>query len=178
MDELAADFELFIQALTTACIGMNDPHYFQLPVANMDEPVFRERVYCYELYHQIRKALGDDFPYKLDGEVDKNGHPLIPGEIKPDFVVHVPGKMERNLAVIEVKPVTVDKEELEKDLNKLKRLLAESKYHWALMLIYSDGKRDLPTEIKSKIIDFSRMYKGYVLLAWHAGRGQRLKIIT
>jgi len=27
--------------------------YFQLPVADADS-VYRERVYCYELYHQLR----------------------------------------------------------------------------------------------------------------------------
>lgn len=65
--------------------------------------------------------------------MDKNGHPIIPGEIKPDLVVHVPGEMDRNLAVIEVKPVTVDIGGLEKDLNKLKWLLAKGKYRWASM---------------------------------------------
>ena len=47
--------------------------YFQLPVADADS-VYRERVYCYELYHQLRGSCGN-FPFSLGGEVDKIGHP-------------------------------------------------------------------------------------------------------
>ena len=38
-------------------------HYFQLPVAEREDPIYRERVYCYELYHQLRTLLEDrDLP--------------------------------------------------------------------------------------------------------------------
>jgi hypothetical protein len=84
-----------------------DAHYFQLTVARNDELIYRERVYCYELYHQLRLLLGDDFPYKLDGELDKRGHAIISDGKKPDFVIHVPGEMGQNLVVIEVKTVNV-----------------------------------------------------------------------
>ena len=43
--------------------------YFQLPVADA-EGAYRERVYCYELYHQLRSEWRD-FPFSLGGEVDK-----------------------------------------------------------------------------------------------------------
>jgi hypothetical protein len=54
-------------------------HYFQLPVAGSDaeEAEYRERVYCYELYHRWRCHWAEGFPYSLCGEVDKQGHPLI-----------------------------------------------------------------------------------------------------
>jgi hypothetical protein len=49
-----------------------------------------------------------DFPFSLGGEVDKGGHPHFKNgpyaKAKPDFLVHVPGTMEANLACIEVKP--------------------------------------------------------------------------
>lgn len=57
----------------------------------------------------MRKKLGDEFPYRLDGELDKVNHPEIHERIgpkKPDFVVHVPGDMNRNLVVIEVKTIS------------------------------------------------------------------------
>ncbi|MCC6968047.1 MAG: hypothetical protein IT391_17385 [Nitrospira sp.] len=51
--------------------------YFQLPVAGQTLPIYRERVYCYELYYQLRVALPDDFQFSLAGEVDKSGHPIF-----------------------------------------------------------------------------------------------------
>jgi hypothetical protein len=82
--------------------------YFQLPIAEADA-VYRERVYCYELYHQLRR-LWRDFPFSLGGEVDKEGHPHFKNGpyagAKPDLLVHWPGNMDGNLACVEVKPGT------------------------------------------------------------------------
>jgi hypothetical protein len=99
------EFKHFMRCLEEAGRRI-DRHYFQLDVAGSEESIYRERVYCYELYHRLRYVLGDSFPYKLDGEVDKEGHPIIRprlGPKKSDFIVHVPGKMNRNLIIIEVK---------------------------------------------------------------------------
>jgi hypothetical protein len=49
--------------------------YFLLPIHGAD-PVFRERVYCYELYHQMR-LLWPGGPYRLNGEADKRAHPYF-----------------------------------------------------------------------------------------------------
>jgi hypothetical protein len=56
----------------------------------------------------------------LSGEVDKQGHPLIRGEDKPDFVIHVPGQM-CNLLVVEVKPGNATPRRMVDDLRKLTR---------------------------------------------------------
>jgi hypothetical protein len=52
------------------------PEYFLLPVYG-GPSVYRERVYCYELYHQIRLLWPGDCPYRLNGEVDKRAHPYF-----------------------------------------------------------------------------------------------------
>jgi hypothetical protein len=88
--QLLNDFEVFLKCLYEEGKRTLDPHYFQLPIAGEPDPIFRERVYCYELFHQLRNTLGDDYPYKLDGEVDKIGHPIIKGKKKPDSILHVP----------------------------------------------------------------------------------------
>ena len=47
--------------------------YFQLPVFGKEEPIYRQRVYCYELYHQLRMLLDEDAAiagYVLSGEID------------------------------------------------------------------------------------------------------------
>ena len=177
-ETMEGDFNKFMECLKKACAKI-DKHYFQLSVAGRKKPVFRERVYCYELYHQLRNALGDDFPYKLYGEVDKSGHPVIRGEKKPDFIVHEPGKMNRNLVVIEVKPITVKDYigRLVEDLKTLQSFIDEAKYYRAIMLVYGDGKQELPKRIISSVKRFSKRCKGRILMVWHRGPGEEPRII-
>jgi hypothetical protein len=104
-----------LQQATTA-IGRE---YFLLPIHGAD-PVHRERVYCYELYHQMRLRwpAAEDCPYRLNGEIDKAGHPYFENERgtpKPDLLVHVPGAGD-NCAVIEVKSSRARAKEIRKDL--------------------------------------------------------------
>lgn len=53
-----------------------DGLYMRLPVDG-GEGQYRERVYCYELYHQMRSRWPSPCDYSLNGEVDKRGHPII-----------------------------------------------------------------------------------------------------
>lgn len=92
--------------------------YFQMPVAGQTDAEYRERVYCYELYHRWRSHWVEGFPYSLSGEIDKHGHPIIRGDPKPDFLVHVPGRMA-NLLIVEVKPVTAPWDRMADDLRRL-----------------------------------------------------------
>lgn len=137
------DFDLFLDALRHAT-SLIEPHYFQLPVAELEDPVYRERVYCYELYHRLREVLPGEFGYRLDGELDKSGHPLIHrtvGPVKPDFLVHERGVMNKNLVVVEVKPITVQKDGLEKDFQTLRDFVSKAEYFRAIYLIYGDGSK-------------------------------------
>lgn len=114
--------------------------YFQLPVADADA-VYRERVYCYELYHQLR-CLWEDFPFSLGGEIDKQGNPHFHGgpyaASVPDLLVHVPGNMDRNLAIVEAKSAkglggTRD------DLRKLAWFCDNAHYFRGVFLVYGDA---------------------------------------
>jgi len=171
---MVGDFGRFMERLMGAGEKI-EPHYFQISTAGSDELIYRERVYCYELYHQLRNALRDDFPYKLDGEMDKVGHPIIRGGEKPDFIVHVPGRMDRNLVVIEIKPITVENRELEKDINTLKRFLKEADYRHAIMLMYGDLER------RSNIIKTAKNLirnNNRILLVWHRRPGEKPVIVS
>ncbi len=112
-----------------------DGEYFLLPIHGAD-PVHRERVYCYELYHQMRLRWPATH-YRLNGEIDKGGHPYFRpkgGKPKPDLLVHVPGGGE-NYAVIEVKSSRAKAKEIRKDL----RTLCEFRrlgYQRAIYLVY------------------------------------------
>src|SRR5262245_8520073 len=123
---------IFLEA--TAAIARE---YFLLPVHNADS-VFRERVYCYELYHQMRARWPEDCPYFLNGEVDKQQHPYFQhGFPKPDYLVHIPGTGD-NHAVIEVKSRAATADQIRDDLRKLVlfRTLREYPYQRALYLFY------------------------------------------
>lgn len=115
--------------------------YMLLPVAYQSDPIYRERVYCYELYHQLRVAIDLNFPYLLGGEVDKTGHQIMCSlgldKIKPDLVVHQPGDMGGNLVVMEVKPVIAMTADIQKDLRNLTRFVSLAGYHRAIYLVYS-----------------------------------------
>ena len=119
-----------------------DENYFKTKIIrnNCMVGVYRERVYCYELYHQMRGAWPTDSTLILCAEFDKSGSQLFSGStvkgVKPDFLVHVPGNMESNLVAIEVKPSTVGKPGITKDLDKLSKLLNEIKYKIGVYLIY------------------------------------------
>lgn len=50
--------EEFTQILRQATAAIA-PEYFHFPIDGGD-PIFRERVYCYELYHQLRERWPED----------------------------------------------------------------------------------------------------------------------
>lgn len=80
---------------------------FNVQVAGGENTIQRERVFCGELYHQMRMRF-DEFPYQINIEPDKKRHPIIEqqcGSVNPDLIIHRMGEMtsESNLAVIEVK---------------------------------------------------------------------------
>lgn len=124
--------------------------YFQLPVAGQEDDIYRERVYCYELYHRMKKDWPTSLNYSLAGEVDKSGHPLIRGgsldRAKPDFIFHRPGEMRSNLLVMEVKPINLTQDNLKSDLQKLSAFRSKAQYFAAFMLFY--GWESLPNLIR------------------------------
>jgi len=142
--------------------------YFHLPVAGLEDAIYRERVYTYELYHQLRLLLDaeDRFrEYALGGEVDKSGHPVI-RRCAPDFVLHIPGRMT-NLAVVEVKPINADAEGLRKDKQTLEYFVSnEVRYQLGIELVYGDGEANLAR--------FAQLYADAperIQLFWHRRPG-------
>jgi hypothetical protein len=140
--------ERFLQLLSEASAAI-PPHYFNLPVAGQADAIYRERVYCYELYHQLRtllESLEPDDPlteFALNAEIDKQHHPFIEHHM-PDYVFHVPGIMERNLVVIEVKPINARPEGIRKDMETLAYFTSdEVGYECGIQLVYGDNERGL-----------------------------------
>ena len=123
----------------------------------------RERVYCYELYHQMRCLqtqcnLQDEFT--INGEIDKKGHPTIPHNFNPDFVMHEPGNDDKNGCVIEVKirsnhGSALNTRGVYKDLNTITCMLHCYEYQYGA-LIFVDVTEEERLFCKSKNSPFER----------------------
>lgn len=157
--------------------------YFQLPVAGKDDAIYRERVYCYELYHQWRSLWIADCPHYLDGEVDKTDHPIIQGNAKPDYIVHIPDDMKNNLLVVEVKPANANEGRMVDDLKKLAQFRSKpASYHAAYFLIYGLATTNWGT-LKERLLnemtkdEISAVRSGVICLI-HERAGVRAQIVS
>ena len=151
-----------------SCIGQN---YFALPVCGMPTPIKRERVYCYELYHQLRcLSLGTT----VTAEPDKRGHPSFAAgrAPNPDMVFHMPGGDSNNAAVIEVE-CSPTLRHLRKDLGTLK-IMKEHGYRELILLLFSISAipwRQIESAARSAQLDLSA-----VVVLLHPAAGQKAAV--
>lgn len=155
MDE---KIESFMDLIKEALANVGDEYY---KVKTTYEPlgIIRERVFCYELYHQMRmiqnkKGLTD---IQIHGEIDKSGHRLFEGE-NPDFIFHIPGMMEGNSVVVEVKGKLEGSYQrgIYKDIQTLSKFTNnEIIYQLGLLIIYNytyaEFYQRIGTVIKDKL---------------------------
>jgi hypothetical protein len=177
--------ERFLDIMCTATERIA-PIYVQLPTADRDEAIYRERVYTYELYHQMRNLLDADEElreYLFSGELDKSGHAImrVPTADNekgwrsciPDFVLHSPGRMESNIAVIEVKPANGDPAGIVKDIETLSYFVGDQvAYRVGVELVYGGETRDIERFAEAVAVLKSEKLRLY----WHppGGRAQRV----
>jgi hypothetical protein len=122
--------------------------YFYIPVNNAPA-TYKERVYCYELYHQLRILLPEQSHFRLNGEVDKAGHPDFPGNrIIPDFLIHQPGS-SNNFLVFEVKRCDSSDPD---DFDKLRWFLQYG-YQRAIWLVYGEEAEICANEQLQELAD-------------------------
>lgn len=169
-DNISDEFTKLLKSAT----GEIDSTYFKL--SEDGRPwVFRERVYCYELYHQLRIAIADSFlaetDYVLNGEVDKSGHHHFQEKgllrLKPDLLLHCPGTMNGNHTVVEVKPANYRVVGLHKDLVTLHRLHKMPKgYRRQVLLVY--GSIANLSTLKQDIVNYRATHSlNSPLELWH-----------
>lgn len=125
--------------------------YYQVPVlvnSRKTRVTHPERVFCYELYHQLRKKLGDTFEFDLHGELPKSNRMFFRKHKIPDLIIHSAGSMAKNQLVVEVKS-GLDKRGIEKDVETLTQFLIFSDYHNAILLIYGHKQDEIEKEISN-----------------------------
>lgn len=114
--------------------------YFEIKTAGNASSKKRERVYCYELYHQMRLLQEKEFrdeTYSINAEIDKSGHKKIRENFNPDMIIHKQGQMNNHI-VIEVKTVNIGssiKQGIIKDFGTLKCMLACYNYEYGVFIL-------------------------------------------
>ena len=139
----------------TARVG---EEYFRLKIDGGDS-IYRERVYCYELYHQMRCWWPTNTPFLVQGEVDKSRHPMFPPELWkiPDFLIHTPGEMKGNYTIIEVKHSKAKNENIKDDLEKLSLFQSQVGYQRAIYLVYGDEAADCAKRVIDRAEKFQEL---------------------
>lgn len=132
--------EIIKNALT-----MIGPAYYKVKTTYDPSGIVRERVFCYELYHNMRCLLGKNGDLVVHAEVDKNGHKdFARGDQKnPDFVFHVPGEHRRNTLVVEVKGTIGRISGILKDFRTLDRFMSYYRYEAGVFVLYNHTLNDL-----------------------------------
>lgn len=145
-----------LQELLKTATSLVDCCYFQTEIMDNNmrpKIVYRERVYCYELYHQMRKIWPHDNTLILHGEYDKSGSQFFAGSnvngVKPDFLIHTPGTTDKNLLAMEVKAVTANLSDIKCDLLKLSRMRSEVSYFATIFLIFGKDSTRKANQIRS-----------------------------
>lgn len=178
MDDLDRFFELIKEALSSV-----DESYYSTTYRSIinlksvlrnrgrfdgdDFETFGERIFCYELYHQLRM--------KIDGELADNPNflqgAMLQGEVKkirvlefvehlglerlsqesiPDFLVHTPGNTDYHAFVIEVKcDPDLSKHDLLKDITKIDEFITRYHYERGVFLTVNSN----PKRIDKLLID-------------------------
>ncbi len=150
-------YRKYIDLLKTAICRV-EPTCFGLAVANSSVRILRERVFCYELYHQVRLlTANDEASISIHGEIDKRGHRDYLGEdqVNPDFVIHCPGTNEHNILVIEVKG-QIGAEANRKDFRKLLNFVRSHSYEAGASILYTHSFADLAESADEEIRALSR----------------------
>lgn len=123
------------------------PDYYQLPTTYSLAGVTRERIFCYELYHQIRLHMSPRHSLSLHGEIDKRGHRdfVKTDRANPDFVFHIPGTHAHNTLVMEVKGVIGPKyrRAIGKDFNTLLSFTSKYQYKAGIFILFGYTFDDL-----------------------------------
>ena len=135
--------ESFVEMITGSLDNVGD-EYYKITTIYESSGIVRDRVFCYELYHQMRlvqsaRGLTD---VQIHGEIDKSGHIAFDRNARknPDFVFHIPGMMQGNAIVVEVKGKIEGnyQEGVYKDIVTLSKFTNNKHYyHSGVLIIYN-----------------------------------------
>ena len=149
--------EPYLNLLCDAIVSI-PKEYFTIEVAEKNATARRkrrERVYAYELYHQMRilqderkSILGKNMC--INAEIDKRGHTVIKEKFNPDIIIHEQGTMH-NLCVIELK-VCLDYDGIRKDINTIHKMVDEYQYVCGAFVMAGASLDETKTKLRNALI--------------------------
>ncbi|WP_201987151.1 hypothetical protein [Hymenobacter rubidus] len=128
--------------------------YIKLPAAHNVTGLIRERVFCYEFYHQMRQNFTLNQLTVISGEIDKRGYPQFKKQ-NPDFVFHVPGSSKGNALVCEVKG-DIRRPGVKKDLESIFYFIEKQNYRLGLFIAFGMSAMQLKQKAGDTINAFSK----------------------
>lgn len=134
--------------LITDAINNVSSNYYHISTTYKREGIIRERVFCYELYHQIRLIQEDKEELSLffDAEIDKRGHCEFESMDRrnPDFIFHARGDMSQNTIIMEVKGALSNgyKRKILKDFDTLIIFIEKYNYEAGYFLLFNHSYSD------------------------------------
>lgn len=163
MDDLDRFFELFIETLSSvdksyysttyrSIINLKHALRYRGRFVGNDFEYFGERIFCYELYHQLRIKIDRELENNpdflqgamLQGEVKKIrasefvehlGLEQLSQEFIPDFLIHTPGDTDYHAFVIEVKcSPNLSRRDLLADIKKINEFVTRYQYERGIFL--------------------------------------------
>lgn len=126
--------------------------YYKLGTTYKKKGIVRERVFCYELYHEIRCLQPENHILYLHGEIDKRGHIKFDKDDRknPDFVFHTPRNMKGNTLICEVKGIINNNSDILKDFKTIITFIEKYDYCAGVFILYNYRMDDLKKYLEDK----------------------------
>jgi len=136
-----------------------DKPFFKLITTYKPASIVRERVFCYELYHQIQLARKKHHTLSLNGEIDKRGHFDFDREDRrnPDFVFHIPGTHSGNTLVVEVKGRLDVPADIQEDFKAILTFVQKYSYKAGVFVLYNHSFAELIGQIGGHLQELSKL---------------------
>lgn len=179
------EYEQYLELIINA-LDLVDISYYKLKTTYQENGIIRERVFCYELYHQIRCLQNInryENPITIHGEIDKSGHTCFAesDQRNPDFVFHIPGRMDYNTFVVEVKG-RINVQECKKDFNTLITFISHYQYKYGIYIIYNSNymvlKDILRKMLKMEFSDVSLNIQEKIIILCKEIKGKKTERAT
>ena len=130
---------------------------------------YGERVFCYELYHQIRTLMDEHSKtnpetfkdLRLQSELKKDyineivqahyGVQALDSEYIPDFLLHTPGNFDKQYLILEVKSnPKISFSGMIDDLKKIQQFISRYRYERGIFLTINTNPKRILNTLKSE----------------------------
>lgn len=142
----------YVQAVIDS-LNKIEQRYIKLSAVHKVDGLIRERVFCYELYHQMRQNISLNKLTVINGEIDKRGYPEFENK-NPDFVFHIPGSRNGNALVCEVKG-NIRRPGVKKDFESICHFIEKQNYKSGFFIVFNNSIEQLKQKAGDVIRTFS-----------------------